>query len=118
VAHLRAEGARAAEAHGRQHAALFGARHRAAAPDPAADDGDRAQPRRRRAGAPPRGRAAADEAPTGADGGGDARGAAGGAQAVPPGPRPLPAAAVAGAEASVTNSAMSGVRPRTWLQGR
>ena len=46
--HLRVEGARAAGPHARRHAALLGARPRAAARDPAADDGARAQPRRRR----------------------------------------------------------------------
>ena len=41
----------------RQHAPLLRRRPRAAAADPAADDRARAQPRRRRARAPPRGRA-------------------------------------------------------------
>ena len=53
---VRAEGPRAPQAHGGQHAALLGAGRRAAEADPAADDGAGPQPRGRRAGAPPRGR--------------------------------------------------------------
>src|SRR5688500_6644577 len=55
AAHVRGEGPRAAEADAGQHAPLLGGRSPAAAADPAADDGARAQPRRRRARAPARG---------------------------------------------------------------
>ena len=90
AADLRAEGPRAPEAHGRQHAPLLGRRHRAAAADPAADDRDRAQPGGRRARA-----ALEDELQrmrrARPDGAGDARGDRAGAPPVPPRPRPLPA---------------------------
>ena len=58
AAAVRAEGARPAAAHGREHAPLLGGGHRAPATDPAADERARAQPRRRRARDPARGRAA------------------------------------------------------------
>src|SRR3954470_5488854 len=89
AAHVRAEGPRPAEAHGREHAPLLGGRPRAPAPDPEADGRARAQPRRRRGRARARGAAAADAGADGTARARDARGDRERAQAVPPRPRDL-----------------------------
>src|SRR5439155_16342574 len=98
---LRAKGARAAEADAREHAALLGARPRAAAADPGAHDRVRAQPRGRRGrpSAPRRGRAAAgpDRAARAAAPGGDPEGA----QALPPRARALRQVEISSAESEI-----------------
>src|ERR671935_1806525 len=89
AADVRAEGARAAAAHRREHAPLLRGRPRAPAADPEPDDEARPQPRRRRGGARPRGAAAAHAGADGAARARDARGDRAGAQAVPPRSRAL-----------------------------
>src|SRR5207248_10158480 len=88
---LREQGSRPSEAHARRHAALLGARPRAAARDPAPDDRARAQPGRRGARPAAAGRGAADARAACPHGAGDAPRRRRGAQDLQAGAGALPA---------------------------